>query len=879
MRSFFQVGGALLPTSPCYIERLADGDALRAALNGDYLRIIAPRQLGKTSLLRHLKWRLEDDGWRCVYIDPTYLMNYLKPLWYHQFGLRLAEQLATTDPGLTDQVTLRSYLIDRLNDPSEGKPRIALLLDEVESVCRPYDEQGKPFHEAFFMMLRSLYNERDSYKGTLVVAFAGATNPRHFVRDATISPFNIGANIQLNDLTLAETERLVQLLTHSGLSLEESVPAAFYSWTSGHPYLVERICSELEKEALTNGVTAITHDTLAQAVEQVFFDPFNRDDNIAHVEASVNQLSDIARKLWVRLESGETVSKTGSSDILYELYLTGAVRIQGNRLVLRNRIYEQVFVQTAGPDPPEQAEVIPLTPAAISATPPPSRARTRRTPQKKAQKAPLAPPLDLRIELTPPLEGSPPDVLATMSLSCPDLGLGPFSCAFTDPLQVGEREKLQWYVEEYRKAPADAAFTQLGREVEALLPAIGKRLYQQLVRCHTLVDTWRLHPAEQHQVSIISNLPRLLALPWELLHDDFGYLAVRSRFSLVRRLIQSSLLAFSLPFEPPLRILLVTSRPDDIRFVDPRSIAREVLDAIQHLIDGGAIHEHAITLEFLRPPTLDALRRRLNQAPTIHVLHFDGHGAFDEQSGRGVLYFEDEEGRGIQVASDNLANVLSGSVQLLILTACKSDVGSVDDPFSGMATRLIQGGINAVVSMGATVLVSTAKRYVEEFYRMLFASYSVLTAQEQARQALYTNTPRSPAPRQKAEGDASPSPTAVRRNIEPSDRASSCLNQCIEVAMGSIIPNTAVDFPHVQQHHVSNGKQTGASRSWIGGFPTIISNVPWSCKPRSQYREEKNRSLCLVYTAFHQKGAMVLVDVPASCTSWNAGCYRANWSW
>jgi hypothetical protein len=34
--------------------------------------------------------------------------------------------------------------------------------------------------------------------------------------------------------------------------------------------------------------------------------------------------------------------------------------------------------------------------------------------------------------------------------------------------------------------------------------------------------------------------------------------------------------------------------------------------------------------------------------------------------------------------------------------------------------------------------------------------------------------------------------TAVRRNIEPGDRAYSCLNQCTEVAMGSIIPNTAV---------------------------------------------------------------------------------------
>src|SRR5713101_7456953 len=36
------------------------------------------------------------------------------------------------------------------------------------------------------------------------------------------------------------------------------------------------------------------------------------------------------------------------------------------------------------------------------------------------------------------------------------------------------------------------------------------------------------------------------------------------------------------------------------------------------------------------------------------------------------------------------------------------------------------------------------------------------------------------------------SPTAARRNIEPGDRTYSCLDQCIEVAMGSIIPTTAV---------------------------------------------------------------------------------------
>jgi len=39
--------------------------------------------------------------------------------------------------------------------------------------------------------------------------------------------------------------------------------------------------------------------------------------------------------------------------------------------------------------------------------------------------------------------------------------------------------------------------------------------------------------------------------------------------------------------------------------------------------------------------------------------------------------------------------------------------------------------------------------------------------------------------------------TAVRRNIEPGDRTYSCLNQCIEVAMGSIIPTTAVGVPRL----------------------------------------------------------------------------------
>jgi hypothetical protein len=125
----------------------------------------------------------------------------------------------------------------------------------------------------------------------------------------------------------------------------------------------------------------------------------------------------------------------------------------------------------------------------------------------------------------------------------------------------------------------------------------------------------------------VSALPKVLSLPWELLHDEQGFLVLRTRqpVVLIRRLPQRQLAAFATPFEPPLRVLLVTARPDNAGFVDPRGIARELLDEVQDHVESGTV-----AIEFLRPPTVHALRTRLANPnrPPIHLLHFDGHGAF-----------------------------------------------------------------------------------------------------------------------------------------------------------------------------------------------------------------------------------------------------------
>jgi len=136
------------------------------------------------------------------------------------------------------------------------------------------------------------------------------------------------------------------------------------------------------------------------------------------------------------------------------------------------------------------------------------------------------------------------------------------------------------------------------------------------------------------------------------------------------------------------------------------------------------------------------------------VLHFDGHGAFEAEQiskeglllggeGKGVLAFENEEGKLDDVDAERLAQVLLDSgVQLAVFNACQSAMGSSDDALSSVAGRLIRGGIAAVVAMSASVLVAGATRFVEAFYREMAAGIPAPVAQERARQALYDDPKR-----------------------------------------------------------------------------------------------------------------------------------------
>jgi AAA-like domain/TIR domain len=346
MTNFFQAGGGLPEEHPAYTQRcILDNDAFKAALKGELLHVIAPRQVGKTSLLRRLRARLIEEGWRCVIVDLSPLLNLSMMSWYSELGNQLTAELTPgTSLTLTNHLNMSAYLT---REAMQEGSRVAVFFDEVESVIRVRDEQGQPFSDAFFMTIRDLYQRRYTRKGLLTIGLAGAVSAAHLVKELSTSPFNVGQPLNIDDFTWDETRVFTSHLDELNVQVDDTVHEEIYTWTSGHPYLTHRICAELEKMVYSGLLTAITIDDIRCVVRCTFLDPLNPllvDTNIRHVAKMLKDLPASALPLWEDIRQGGATSR-GSIDTetFTDLYMTGVIKNHDERLVIRNRIYEETF--------------------------------------------------------------------------------------------------------------------------------------------------------------------------------------------------------------------------------------------------------------------------------------------------------------------------------------------------------------------------------------------------------------------------------------------------------------------------------------------------------------------------------------------------------
>ena len=320
------------------------------------------------------------------------------------------------------------------------------------------------------------------------------------------------------------------------------------------------------------------------------------------------------------------------------------------------------------------------------------------------------------------------------------------------PIGPIEAEELRWYLEKYAIWPSHY-FRDRARKVEENLVKWGQLLHEAAMPvAHTsnVMNAWARigdHAGRRFSVHVDVALEAgapeadvttareaatlMLALPWELLHDGRGYLFQGAKPSRVRRRLPGTEAMSVAVVTTPIRILLVTARPEDdaCGYIDHRASALPLVEAMESL--PGLVKIHVLS-----PPTLPALREELDRAhgenKPYHVVHFDGHGVYDRIAGLGGLCFEHPEDTGklekrrhkTVFTQDTIENgtglgslLRHHSIPLVFLEACQT--AQAEKASESVASELLKVGVASVVAMSHSVLVETARRFVEAFYEAL----------------------------------------------------------------------------------------------------------------------------------------------------------------
>ena len=232
------------------------------------------------------------------------------------------------------------------------------------------------------------------------------------------------------------------------------------------------------------------------------------------------------------------------------------------------------------------------------------------------------------------------------------------------------------------------------------------------------------------------------------MHDKNGYLSQGGNGVRVRRRLPNRKRTTTLEAQLPIRVLLLSLRPeiteDDrgVGYIDHRSSAMPLIQAVENLGEG------LVKVDILNPPTFpalkDALKRGQAENDPYEIVHFDGHGVYDREVGLGALCFEDPRDsqklgkRLLQLihAKDLAAELREYGIPLIFLEACQS-AQSTEDPKASVAASLLEEGVGSVVAMSHSVLVETARRFVEPFYRSLANGQRVGDAMLAGQAALY----------------------------------------------------------------------------------------------------------------------------------------------
>lgn len=343
---FYVAGGALQRSARCYVSRPADRQLYEGLSQGEFCFVLTPRQMGKSSLMVRTAQRLQEAGVTVVVLDLTAVgQNLDLEKWYSGLLAVIGQQLDLDDelddfwwgherlgPLQRWMAAIRQVVLPRCS-------KLTIFVDEIDVV------RSLPFStDEFFAAIRSCHNRRseDSALDHLTFCLLGVATPSDLIRDTRMTPFNIGRRIELEDFSEQDAAVLQEGLAE-GVQVARNLLRRVLYWTGGHPYLTQRLCRAVTKDARASEPADVD-----RICEEVFLSRAARqqDSNLIFVrERILRSGGDLAALLeeYRRLYRRRRVRKDERNPIHNKLQLAGVTRTEGSVLTVRNRIYQHVF--------------------------------------------------------------------------------------------------------------------------------------------------------------------------------------------------------------------------------------------------------------------------------------------------------------------------------------------------------------------------------------------------------------------------------------------------------------------------------------------------------------------------------------------------------
>ena len=320
--------------SPFYMERLPiETDCYETVVRpGSLIRIKAPRQLGKTSLLVRTLAHAKSQGFETVRLSfQTSDNDTLNDLdeFLQWFCCSVTEELDLEDR-LADywkgargivrrcQRYFERYLLTELDKP------LVLGLDEVDQVF-----EHPQIATDFFGMLRVWHEEGKTNpiwrKLQLVIVHSKEV---YVPLSINRSPFNVGLPIELRELNEDEIEALI---TRHQLSLTAHQKQQLVELVGGHPYLLRAALYQLARGRIS--LTQLLEEAPTEG--GLYSDHLRR--HLLNLEADQDLLT-----AFKQVIPAYRPVQIGSTEA-FKLHSMGLVRYDGNSVVPLCGLYRQYF--------------------------------------------------------------------------------------------------------------------------------------------------------------------------------------------------------------------------------------------------------------------------------------------------------------------------------------------------------------------------------------------------------------------------------------------------------------------------------------------------------------------------------------------------------